>query len=62
MKFAYVFLLKFRFSFLFITFHSACKSNFVKSLKTKISDIPQFRGHVANNMYNKIVDTIKKTG
>lgn len=49
------------FHFLFITFHSACKSNFVKSLKTKIPEIPPFRGHVANNMYNKIVETIKKT-
>ncbi|CAO1355953.1 unnamed protein product [Diamesa hyperborea] len=42
----------------------ACKSKFVKSLKNKIPEIPTFRGHsvvVANNMYNKLVDTIKKS-
>jgi len=41
--------------------YSACNRNFVKSVKSKLPDIPPFRGHVANNMYNKIVDTIKKS-
>ena len=36
----------------------------MKSLKNKIPEIPTFRGHsvvVANNMYNKLIDTIKKS-
>lgn len=45
----------------FITFFSACKSNFVKSLKAKIPEIPPFRGHVSNSIYNKVVGTIKKS-
>lgn len=54
----------FRFSknfFLLYYFFSACKSNFVKSLKAKIPEIPPFRGHVSNSIYNKVVGTIKKS-
>lgn len=45
----------------FYYFFSACNRNFVKSLKAKIPEIPPFRGHVPNSIYNKVVGTIKKS-
>lgn len=44
--------------FFFFDFFSACKRNFVKSLQTKLPEIPPFRGYV---MYKKIVGTIEKS-
>lgn len=47
-----------------ILFFSACKSNFEQSLKHKygsVREIPPFQGVSSFNMYNKLVDTIKKS-